>query len=255
MTRYDHPRALAASERPAASAPPAQAATTGIVSLPDDAGRNDAASSAPAPPSAERGAAAEAPTGQAHGGSLEPDDVYTIKWTEFGGGARRVPFLLQNRNGACPLLAICNVLLLRGDISLHEGMEQVSFEHLAALLCEHLMTRQPPTDAEALANYEHNLGDCIASIPKLRTGLDMNVRFIRCAGTGGRAVQRAHARPRRRSLRCGGAASRGLSTPPTASSSICFASVCATDGLWIRRTPCCLRSSAIRRTTSSSREP
>ncbi len=39
---------------------------------------------------------------------------------------RRVPIVLQAANGPCPLLAIANVLLLRGAISLPLGAPDVS---------------------------------------------------------------------------------------------------------------------------------
>lgn len=42
------------------------------------------------------------------------DDTYLIKWIEFNHS--RVPILLQNRNGPCPLLAIANILLLRNRV-------------------------------------------------------------------------------------------------------------------------------------------
>ena len=40
----------------------------------------------------------------------QDDDIHLIKWIEFHHG--RLPILLQNINGPCPLLAVANVLLL-----------------------------------------------------------------------------------------------------------------------------------------------
>ena len=41
-----------------------------------------------------------------------PDnDIYLVKWIEFNH--ERLPILLQNINGPCPLLALANILLLR----------------------------------------------------------------------------------------------------------------------------------------------
>jgi hypothetical protein len=44
------------------------------------------------------------------------DDIYIIKWIEFN--QERLPILLQNVNGPCPLLAIANILLLRKQVKL-----------------------------------------------------------------------------------------------------------------------------------------
>ena len=43
----------------------------------------------------------------------QPKDggIHMIKWIEFN--YERLPILLQNQNGPCPLLAIANILLLR----------------------------------------------------------------------------------------------------------------------------------------------
>lgn len=41
----------------------------------------------------------------------EEKDFHLIKWIEFN--FERLPILLQNLNGPCPLLAIFNILLLR----------------------------------------------------------------------------------------------------------------------------------------------
>lgn len=40
----------------------------------------------------------------------DDDDFHYVKWIDFQG--EKLPILLQNANGPCPLLAIGNVLLL-----------------------------------------------------------------------------------------------------------------------------------------------
>ncbi len=42
------------------------------------------------------------------------NDIYVIKWIEFNH--ERLPILLQNKNGPCPLLALANILLLRKQV-------------------------------------------------------------------------------------------------------------------------------------------
>lgn len=44
------------------------------------------------------------------------DDVYAVKNVTFLG--KPVTVVCQNVNGPCPLLAICNVLLLRGHLTI-----------------------------------------------------------------------------------------------------------------------------------------
>jgi len=39
-----------------------------------------------------------------------------------------LPILMQNENGPCPLLALANVLLLRGGIEIHPDYPEVTFE-------------------------------------------------------------------------------------------------------------------------------
>jgi hypothetical protein len=44
------------------------------------------------------------------------DDIYVIKWIEFN--RERLPILLQNINGPCPLLALANILLLKKQVTI-----------------------------------------------------------------------------------------------------------------------------------------
>jgi hypothetical protein len=46
----------------------------------------------------------------------DDDDIYVIKWIEFN--QERLPILLQNINGPCPLLALANILLLRKQVKI-----------------------------------------------------------------------------------------------------------------------------------------
>lgn len=49
----------------------------------------------------------------------QPDnDIYLVKWIEFN--RERLPILLQNINGPCPLLALANILLLRKRVKFFE---------------------------------------------------------------------------------------------------------------------------------------
>lgn len=87
----------------------------------------------------------------------------------------------QNENGPCPLLALCNVLLLTGRIKIPPGETVVTGAHLIDLLGACLIECHPGdhiSDGER-ANYEQNIQDAMAIFPNLQTGLDVNVIFNR----------------------------------------------------------------------------
>ena len=54
----------------------------------------------------------------------EGEPGYNVKYITYLG--RRTPIVLQDENGPCPLIAIANVLLLRGQVSLPAGVGEVS---------------------------------------------------------------------------------------------------------------------------------
>lgn len=61
---------------------------------------------------------------------MDDESVYKIKrikWPPWATNPSLVPVLLQDVNGPCPLLAILNVLLLRGSIALpNSGFGEVT---------------------------------------------------------------------------------------------------------------------------------
>ena len=99
------------------------------------------------------------------------DQIYPVKRISFF--EREVPICLQNENGPCPLLAISNVLLLRGDMQLRSDVEVVTpallLEHVANIMLERGQTKDP--------NWQHNLHDVLPVLPTLIRGLDVNVKF------------------------------------------------------------------------------
>ena len=108
------------------------------------------------------------------------DDNSFFRLKAIGFGGRNVPILAQNENGPCPLLAIANVLLLRGSIDVHPDRPQVSYEELVELVGDYLLTSNQGANladfsAEVAANHAQNLTDCMALFPSLERGLDVNV--------------------------------------------------------------------------------
>eukprot|EP00741_Cyanophora_paradoxa_P017170 tig00020960_g16582.t1 len=104
---------------------------------------------------------------------------YRLKRVVFIG--KRVSILLQNENGPCPLLAVANVLLLRGVLSIHGDVAFISHDELLSLVGEHLLVSNNVDriqDPERRENQRANLQDVISNVlPKLASGLDVNVKF------------------------------------------------------------------------------
>ncbi|KAL9246765.1 hypothetical protein vseg_020259 [Gypsophila vaccaria] len=106
--------------------------------------------------------------------------LHKTKPIQFFG--RSSPIILQNDNGPCPLLAICNVLLLRNQLSLNGDITEVSQEKLLSLVAERLIDSNSNVDnkdAEYIKNQQQNIADAIDLLPRLTTGIDVNTKFCR----------------------------------------------------------------------------
>ncbi|NWV30624.1 MINY1 hydrolase, partial [Grantiella picta] len=149
---------------------------------------------------------AQAPTREA--------DFYCVKWISWKG--ERTPVITQSENGPCPLLAVMNILLLQwkasgawggsggslgrfwGDLPESPGQgardgspssrcsqvklppqkEVITAEELMAHLGNCILATQPRDTSEGLQlNFQQNINDTMTVLPKLSTGLDVNVRF------------------------------------------------------------------------------
>jgi len=100
--------------------------------------------------------------------------IYSVKWVQFNKSLCGI--ITQNSNGPCPLLAIVNVLLLKGKLSLPEGCQVISAEQLLEFLAD-LLISLSPADKNSLPDFQHNINDAISILLKLQTGLDVNVKF------------------------------------------------------------------------------
>ncbi|NXU96286.1 MINY1 hydrolase, partial [Cettia cetti] len=139
-------------------------------------------SSLGAPP-AVPGAAAEPPRVQP---PARGEDFYCVKWISWKG--ERTPVITQSENGPCPLLAIINILLLQwkasrassgcSQVKLPPQKEVITAEELMAHLGNCILATQPRDTSEGLQlNFQQNISDTMTVLPKLSTGLDVNVRF------------------------------------------------------------------------------
>ncbi|KAK8618117.1 hypothetical protein V6N13_115989 [Hibiscus sabdariffa] len=108
------------------------------------------------------------------------DCTHKTKPIQFLG--RTTPIILQNDNGPCPLLAICNILLLRNNLSLSPDIAEVSQEKLLSLVAERLIDSNSNVnnkDAGYVENQQQNIADAIDLLPRLATGIDVNIKFRR----------------------------------------------------------------------------
>lgn len=110
---------------------------------------------------------------------VDADDIaYKTKVVQFLG--RSTPIVLQNENGPCPLLAICNALLLRNSISLSLDAPEVLPQKLLSLVAEKLIDSNSGVqdrDDGYLINQQQNIADAIDLLSRLATGIDVNVQF------------------------------------------------------------------------------
>ncbi|XP_067282140.1 ubiquitin carboxyl-terminal hydrolase MINDY-1 [Pseudorasbora parva] len=101
---------------------------------------------------------------------------YFVKWITWK--EKKTAIITQSENGPCPLIAIMNILLLRWKVKLPAQMEVITTEELMAHLGECVLSIKPREKAEGMElNFQQNMSDAMAVLPKLSTGLDVNVRF------------------------------------------------------------------------------
>ncbi|XP_008582676.1 PREDICTED: protein FAM63A isoform X1 [Galeopterus variegatus] len=103
-------------------------------------------------------------------------DFYCVKWIPWKG--ERTPIITQSSNGPCPLLAIMNILFLQWKVKLPPQKEVITSDELMAHLGNCLLSIKPQEKSEGLQlNFQQNVDDAMTVLPKLATGLDVNVRF------------------------------------------------------------------------------
>ncbi|KAF8311701.1 DUF544-domain-containing protein [Clavulina sp. PMI_390] len=100
---------------------------------------------------------------------------------------RRIKIVYQRRNGPCSLLAICNILILRGDVEIQPpGRKTASYEYLSSLVADFLVTKH----GGSAAGNEGDLTSALAVLPSTQEGMDLNPLFtgmssFRPEGSGG----------------------------------------------------------------------
>ncbi|NXL86121.1 MINY1 hydrolase, partial [Alectura lathami] len=119
----------------------------------------------------------EPPSARSPAREREPEtDFYCVKWITWKG--ERTPIITQSENGPCPLLAIMNILFLQWKVKLPPQKEVVTSDELMAHLGDCILSIKPQEKSEGLQlNFQQNVNDAMMVLPKLSTGLDVNVRF------------------------------------------------------------------------------
>ena len=105
-------------------------------------------------------------------------DLFPVRRSAFNGF--EVCYLLQGGNGPCPLLAICNVLLLRGVIRLPEGCDTVSFSYLVDRLANVMIDKNNTVDADE--TLRSTLDKSVGLLGGLNKGMDVDIRFSSVEG-------------------------------------------------------------------------
>ncbi|KAJ8273647.1 hypothetical protein GJAV_G00103990 [Gymnothorax javanicus] len=134
------------------------------------------AAAAPAPATATPGPAVKDSSGTGPSSNPTIPAYYFVKWIMWK--EKKTPIITQSENGPCPLLAIMNILFLRWQAKLPAQTEVVTIEDLMAHLGECVLSIQPREKVQGMElNFQQNMSDAMAVLPKLSTGLDVNVRF------------------------------------------------------------------------------
>ncbi|NXN10676.1 MINY1 hydrolase, partial [Indicator maculatus] len=150
---------------------------------PSEAGGAVEGTPVPSPAARAVEPAAESPQRRSPSREAE-EDFYCVKWIRWKG--ERTPIITQSQNGPCPLLAIINILFLQwkasraqqGGVKLPPQKEVITAEELMAHLGDCILATQPREPSEGLQlNFQQNINDTMMVLPKLSTGLDVNVRF------------------------------------------------------------------------------
>ncbi|KAL5485712.1 hypothetical protein ACEPAI_6753 [Sanghuangporus weigelae] len=94
------------------------------------------------------------------------EGVWFLKEISFNGQRKKI--VTQNYNGPCSFIAICNILILRGDVQiLPPERTSISYDILAQLVGEYLLHASPDVDLSA----------ALTMMPLTQKGMDLNPLF------------------------------------------------------------------------------
>ncbi|KAI3937202.1 hypothetical protein MKW92_053153 [Papaver armeniacum] len=109
-------------------------------------------------------------------GESKPADqqIFKTKLVDYDGFQVRI--VAQDTNGPCPLIAVCNVLLLKQKFHL------VSLTVSADTLLEHVADQLCQGAASLAGDRNQDLSQALEALPRFRTGIDVNFRFDKIDG-------------------------------------------------------------------------
>ncbi|KAG0211752.1 hypothetical protein BGX33_004094 [Mortierella sp. NVP41] len=123
----------------------------------------------------------------------EPVNQYVLKpidWIDPATGIeKRIKIITQNENGPCPLLALCNTLILQGKVAIRPyDRPTIGYDHLLELLADYLLNEDPSETGAATQRVGGHveaekvksrleIESALRLLPHLEHGLDVNVFF------------------------------------------------------------------------------
>lgn len=93
---------------------------------------------------------------------------------------RNVSIVCQNINGPCPLIALVNAMLLRGDIWIDFSRSIVTVEQIVALLANRCLEIHSRAEVASSEHGQEQLNCILGVLPTLTRGMDINLRFESC---------------------------------------------------------------------------
>lgn len=108
------------------------------------------------------------------------DNIYALRTIRFRGQLHNI--ILQSANGPCPLLAIANILILRGRITVDASNGFLTSQQLRELISTAIRRQAVPSAAwtsQTSSLFKQNVQRSIEMLPELERGLDINVGFLR----------------------------------------------------------------------------
>jgi hypothetical protein len=108
---------------------------------------------------------------------VKEGDVFALKRVHWN--RKDTAIVLQSEHGPCPLIALANCLVLRGELELpwSGSSSQLSSSSLLNAVAEHLASRRSFSSTTTDPNSLQSLDDALSCLPSLLFGLDVNVVF------------------------------------------------------------------------------
>ncbi len=105
-------------------------------------------------------------------------DVPAFRLKQVTFFQRQVMILCQNKNGPCPLIAITNILLLKGRLVISTDLSYISLEEIVQMVAEVIFEENERLrQSHSTDVIQQTFDDILTILPKLAKGLDLNVCF------------------------------------------------------------------------------